>query len=32
MSQNYKQYDEEIKKSIVELHKNGKTQTQLHKE
>jgi transposase len=32
MTQNYQRYDEEFKKNIVELHKNGKSQTQLHKE
>ncbi|AMP19929.1 transposase [endosymbiont 'TC1' of Trimyema compressum] len=29
---NYKKYDEEFKKSIVNLHQNGKTQSQLSKE
>ena len=29
MSQNYQRYDEEFKKNLVELHKNGKSQTQL---
>ncbi len=28
----YERYDEDFKKSIVELHNNGKTQTQLSKE
>ena len=28
----YQKYDEEFKKSIVELHKSGKTLTQIHKE
>ena len=32
MSKPYQKYDEEFKKNIVELHKNGKSQTQLHKE
>ncbi len=29
---NYTKYDEEFKKSLVSLHQNGKTQTQLCKE
>lgn len=29
---NYKKYDEDFKKSIVNLHQNGKTQSQLSKE
>ena len=32
MSKPYQKYDEEFKKNIVELHKNGKSQTQLHSE
>jgi len=32
MSQPYQRYDEEFKKNIVELHKGGKSQTQLHNE
>ena len=32
MSQPYQRYDEEFKKNIVELHKNGKSQTQLSNE
>ena len=29
---NYTKYDEDFKKSLVSLHQNGKTQTQLCKE
>ena len=29
---NYTKYDEDFKKSLVSLHQNGKTQTQLFKE
>ena len=29
---NYTKYDEDFKKSIVSLHQNGKTQSQLCKE
>ena len=29
---NYTKYDEDLKKSLVSLHQNGKTQTQLCKE
>jgi len=32
MGKPYQKYDDEFKKSIVELHKNGKSQTQLHNE
>ena len=32
MSKPYQKYDEEFKKNIVELHKNGKSQTQFHNE
>lgn len=32
MSNNYRKYDEEFKKSLVTLYKNGKTQRQLYKE
>ena len=32
MSKPYQKYDEEFKKNSVELHKNGKSQNQLHKE
>jgi len=32
MSQPYQRYDEEFKKNIVELYKNGKSQTQLSNE
>ena len=32
MSKPYPKYDEEFKKNLVELHKNGKSQIQLHNE
>ena len=32
MSKPYPKYDEEFKKNLVELHKNGKSQSQLHNE
>lgn len=32
MSRTHKSYDDNFKKSIVTLHQNGKTQTQLSKE